>query len=329
MIRRLLSTFRRRFLGEALWKFGADGGAASAEALRLSVKTLGYHLARELAKTRLASPDLSGQPGADRLGCKPTTQADIESPWFAFWCRELQIAPLYHRKLWEYAFLLQNLHASGKLHEGATGLGFGCGEEPIPSYLAARGISVTVTDLDPVASRGKGWMETGQHTSAIDLVFKPELVARERFNRLVSLRYVDMNEIPADLEGRYDFCWSICALEHLGSIESGLRFVERSMATLKPGGMAVHTTEFNYSCDDGTLESASISLFQRKHFSALARRLEAAGHLIAPLDFDVGTGVLDQFVDVPPYGSGRDMNLKLAVGEFPSTCFGLVVEKRR
>ena len=42
---------------------------------------------------------------------------------------------------------------------------------------------------------------------------------------LVSLRHVDMNHVPADLAGRFDIVWSACALEHLGSIANGLRFM--------------------------------------------------------------------------------------------------------
>jgi len=31
--------------------------------------------------------------------------------------------------------------------------------------------------------------------------------------------------LPADLTG-FDFCWSICALEHLGTIAQGLDFIK-------------------------------------------------------------------------------------------------------
>lgn len=327
MLSKVLSMFRRKLLSEDLWAFAARGGAASAQALTLNVKNFGYHLARERTKSALASVDVSSEPRHHGLGCKPTTQADVESPWFAYWCSELRLAPVYHRKLWEYAFLLQALFEQGKLQAGAIGLGFGCGEEPIASYLAARGVAVTVTDLDPELSRGKGWMETGQHTSAIDMAYRPALVARDRFDGLVRLRYVDMNAIPGDLAGKHDFCWSICAFEHLGSIENGLRFVENAMATLKPGGLAVHTTEFNYTSEDQTLEDPSLCLFLKKHFLELKRRLEAAGHVVAPMEFDTGDGVLDGFIDLPPFGCAGEMHLKLTVGRFPSTCFGVVVQK--
>ncbi len=78
------------------------------------------------------------------------------------------------------------------------------------------------------------------------------LCDRQQFNRFVEFREVDMNTVPDDLAG-YDFCWSACALEHLGSLDNGIKFIRRSLACLAPGGVAVHTTEFNTSSDEDTL----------------------------------------------------------------------------
>ena len=233
--------------------------------------------------------------------------------------------------------MLQALFEEGRLRPGTRGLGFGCGEEPIASYLASKGLPITVTNHDPARARGLGWMETAQHTSAVEQAFKPELVGRDRFDELVRLEYVDMNDVPSKLHGEYDFCWSICALEHLGSIEKGMRFVENAMATLKPGGLAVYTTEFNYLSDDATLDEPPTVLFLRRHFVLLRERLVRAGHQVAALDFDTGDGPLNRFIDLPPYewdalgkrAFGAEVGrLKLAVGRFPSTCFGIVVKAR-
>jgi 2-polyprenyl-3-methyl-5-hydroxy-6-metoxy-1,4-benzoquinol methylase len=305
------------------------------DVIRLNVKNLGYQLARDRAP-RLAAVDPAGEPRTHGLRSKPTTQADMESSWFAHWCRELHISPFYHRKLWEFAFVLQVLWESGRLRPGMRAVGFGCGEEPLASYLAALGIEVTVTDLDPASSVGRGWVETGQHTSALDQAFKPELVDRGRFKELVSLDYVDMNRIPSSLDGRHDFCWSICAFEHLGSVENGLRFVENAMRTLKPGGVAVHTTEFNYLSEEETIDSGPTVLFLRKHFLELKRRLEARGHQVGELDFATGSDVLDRFIDIPPYTwdgasegiwGGQPEHLKMTVGRFPCTCYGLAIRR--
>ena len=67
-------------------------------------------------------------------------------------------------------------------------------------------------------------------------------------------------------------------------------------------------------------------MFRKQDFEVIFSRLTAAGHQVAPLDFNVGSGVLDRFVDFPPYG-GEDAHLKLLVDNFASTSFGIIVRK--
>jgi len=301
--------------------------------LALTVKFFGYELARKLA-SELPAPKAT-EPFRVGLKSKPSTQADLESDWAAYWLAQLKIPRLFHRKLWEFAYLLQGLWEAGVLAPGKRGLGFGCGQEPIPSYLAARGLDLTVTDVEPEQARSSGWLGSGQHTTTIDTLFMPHLVDRGTFDSHVSLRYVDMNAIPNDLRD-FDFCWSICALEHLGSIEKGLAFVRNSLGTLRPGGVAIHTTEFNFLDDNRTIDNWPTVLFQRKHFADLAAALAAAGHSVAPLDFRVGDKPLDKFIDVPPFAhdlpdpvkaewAPSATHLKLSIDGFASTCFGLII----
>jgi 2-polyprenyl-3-methyl-5-hydroxy-6-metoxy-1,4-benzoquinol methylase len=308
------------------------------DAVKLNVKNFGYELGRELQKKLPVAHKTTAQSHV--ISSRATTQNDVEAEWFAHWCRELKIPVTYHRKIWEFCFLLQTLHDAKLLNPGLNALGFGCGEEPIPSYLASIGASVTVTDLDPETVRGMGWAETGQHTDSLAKSWYPDIVDQGIFNKNVSLRYVDMNNIPVDLTG-YDMCWSICALEHLGSIRKGLDFIKNSLATLRDGGWAVHTTEFNYLSPDKTTDNWQTVLFLRKHFELVRDELQAQGHLVAPMNFDVGNRPLDRFIDVPPFSFGEGWltkeqwgdvgqaaHLKLTVDGFPSTCFGIAVQKR-
>ncbi|MCI4677319.1 methyltransferase domain-containing protein [Rhodoblastus acidophilus] len=306
--------------------------------LALNIKYFGFELARRLAAELPPRQDAAYRPVG--LACKPSTQADLESDWCAHWCAQLRIPVVFHRKIWEFCFLLQALAESGQLAPGRRGLGFGCGEEPIASYLASRGVQATVTDLQSEEAAAAGWRDTGQHLSSLEQAYKDYLVPREAFDALVSHRSVDMNALPDDLAG-HDFCWSICALEHLGSIEKGMDFVVNSLRTLKPGGVAIHTTEFNFLDNGRTLDNWPTVLPQRRHFEALAERLRADGHEVAPLDFDIGEKPLDRFIDVPPYPgdpSGKletmraqhdSTHIKLSIDGFASTCFGLIVRKAR
>jgi hypothetical protein len=304
--------------------------------LALTVKFFGYDLARRLAEDLPQLQQLD--PQSINLCSKASTQADLESDWAAYWCGELKVQRIFHRKLWEFAFVLQALWERGMICPDKRGLGFGCGHEPVPSYLASKGVQLTVTDMAPEEARSKGWMNSDQHTTTIDSLFMEHLVDRATFDHNISLRYVDMNAIPEDLTG-YDFCWSVCALEHLGSIAAGLAFVRNSLATLRPGGVAIHTTEFNFLDDSQTVDNWPTVLFQRRHFMQLAAELRREGHDIGELDFRIGDKPLDKFIDVPPFAHDwpkplalewRDSpaHLKISIDGFASTCFGLIIGKR-
>ena len=309
-------------------------------AIKWSMKQQGFAIGAEVFK-RVAASDLPSHPESFVMKSKPATQADVESPWFRYWMNEIQSAPLPHRKLWEFAYILQNMHGLGVLKPGSRALGFGCGEEPLPSYFASHGMDVTVTDLHPEMVAGQGWAETGQHTASVDSSFQSNLVDRAAFDKHVELQFVDMNNIPHELDNQYDFCWSVCALEHLGSVKQGLDFIENSLRALKPGGVAIHTTEFNYTETENTIDNWPTVLFLRRHFEEIRDRMQAQGHDVHELDFYVGYDPLDSFVDLPPYmfddlllvAKGQDSNryipghLKLSVDGFPSTCFGITVRK--
>jgi len=304
------------------------------EALKLNVKHFGYELSRRLQE--IAPPRVVTSPPTVQFRSKASTQADMASDWVAYWAAQMKTGVVYHRKLWELCYALQAIYQHGHMVPEARGLGFGCGEEPLPSYLAAQGVAVTMTDLAPDDPRAQGWARTGQHAARLEKAFKPHLVDRASFDRNVALRYVDMTNIPDDLQN-YDFCWSICALEHLGSIAQGLNFIENSLKTLRPGGLAVHTTEFNCFNNIETIDNWPCVLFQRKHFQEIVERLRGKGHNVAELDFDVGNQVLDKYIDVPPYphqlpetmrrGWASGPQLKLVFDGFVITCFGLIICK--
>ena len=308
--------------------------AKNVRLIELNVKAFGYDLATRLARELPIRTGTAAVPVG--LRSKPSTQADIESDWAAHWAAQLKTPVVYHRKMWELAFVLQAIFEHGLLAPRAKGLGFGCGREPIASFLAANGVAVTVTDPPQEEAKARGWVGTNQHLEALDTAHHPHLVDRAAFDRLVDARDADMNAIPADLTG-FDFCWSTCAMEHLGSIEKGLRFVENSLNVLRPGGLSVHTMEFNVEADGPTINNWVTVLFQRKHIERLAARLRGRGHHVAELDFDAGNRPMDRFIDVPPWNYdlppeeaarlGEPHHLKIGIDGFVATCFGIIVRK--
>ena len=172
-----------------------------------------------------------------------------------------------------------------------------------------------------------GWSDTGQHSSSREQLFFPDLVTREAFDERVKYVGCDMNEISPELLD-YDFCWSSCSLEHLGSIRKGLDFIINSVErVLKVGGYAVHTTELNLTSDTDTLETEACVLFRKSDLEGLCAELTARGHRVHPMRFEPGDLPLDYLVDVPPYANNP--HLKLLFASYVTTSVGLVVQRGR
>lgn len=301
--------------------------------LAWNVKVLASMKARELAAQNFGpdrvTPPMPGQTPVLSRGC---VQSDFHEDWFLYWCDSARLARAYHRKLWEHAYVLQSLHSLGQLEAGRRGLGFGVGLEPEPSLMAARGVDVLATDLETGEAAKRGWIATDQHANDLSRMHRPDIVGLDAFQQHVTFRPLDMNAIPSDLDGQFDFCWSSCALEHLGSIRAGLDFIKNSVRTLKPGGYAVHTTEYNYMRDDMTLDNWPTVLFRRRDLELVAEELRAEGHHVFPFDFDVLHSPLDFLIDIPPYpheggAAVADFHLRLAVDGFATTSFGVVIRK--
>jgi hypothetical protein len=258
--------------------------------------------------------------------------ATLDSKPFRGWIERLHDNWDAHRKQWELAYICQTLQERGLIRAGSRGLGFAVGTERIPSLLARLGCRITATDLPADDQRNRAWAATGQWVGNLEALNSHGLCPAGEFRERVEYRPVDMNHIPDDLRG-YDFTWSTCSFEHCGSLELGLRFLERQMACLRPGGIAVHTTEFNLSSNDKTLDQGSCVIFRLRDIEDVCQRLIAAGHTVEPLDVDPGDDELDRYVDPPPYYQsarephGRIKHLRLNLAGYASTSIGIIVRK--
>lgn len=249
----------------------------------------------------------------------------MRSAPFQQWCLDLKERPGHlHRKVWEWAFICEALSERGMLQEGRLGLGFAVGEEPLASMFASRGARILATDLAREDAVAIGWADTRQHASELAMLNRRAICADREFNMRVEFRECDMNAIPANFGGKYDFTWSACALEHLGSITRGKQFVHNSLACLKPGGVAVHTTEYNISSNTNTVDNAGTVIFRKCDIEALAAALRAQQHEI-DINWDEGDGPADTFLDVPPYK--HDPHLKLQLEGYATTSIGLIIRR--
>jgi 2-polyprenyl-3-methyl-5-hydroxy-6-metoxy-1,4-benzoquinol methylase len=315
----------------------AEDGAQNAHRLReLSSQVEQLQREMRLLLSYLSRPTVDlWPPKRDGLDGAPAAMAfanasmcrqdSFEQPYFPYWARKIGVGLNYHRKVWEYVFICQALWERGALAAGAKALGFGVGREPLTAFFASESCDVTATDATAEMASALGWAESSQHAVGVEALRYEHICRREQFDRHVSFQACDMNHVQQDLTG-FDFCWSACALEHLGSIEHGLRFIERSVDCLKPGGWAVHTTEFNVSSNDATVDRSGTVLFRRRDLEDVAERLTRKGHQVAPFDFDPGRAPLDEYIDVAPYRS--EPHLKLAIGGYAATSIGIIVRRR-
>lgn len=250
---------------------------------------------------------------------------DFQSSWYKWWCNELNEAPRFHRKQWEFVYNMQALWERGCIMPGKRGLVFAVGTEPAPSIFAKYGCDILATDIFPEQGIEKGWTTDGQLCFGIESLNTRKLCNDTVLNERVQYRPVDMNEIPDDLEG-FDFNWSSCAFEHLGSIDKGLKFLKNQLKTLKPGGWSVHTTEYNISSNDETQDNNDTVIFRHRDIEHIVNELRKEGHFVEETDFSFGGLPEDYQVDVSPHR--QDVHVKLQVGSFVVTSLGIIIQKK-
>jgi len=260
------------------------------------------------------------------LRSRMCTQEQLESKPFQDWAVRLGEAPGHmHRKIWEWCFITQALYERKLLQSGVSGLGFAVGTEPLASLFRSLGASICATDLFSNVAKKRGWVYTNQHASGVESLNSRRLYPDELFIASCNFRHVDMNKIPDDIRD-FDFIWSSCALEHLGSLSHGEEFIYNSMNCLKPGGVAIHTTEYNYSSNSSTISSGDTVLYRRQDIEKIIQSLRKDGHAI-DINFTAGSTPIDIFIDLPPYK--HNPHLKLQLGKYIVTSIGLIIQKAK
>jgi hypothetical protein len=232
---------------------------------------------------------------------------------------------MLHRKMWEWLFIAEALHERGLLAPGSRGLGFGVGQEPLVAAFAAQGCDLVATDQPHELAVSSGWTDSSvEWAGGLENLPTHDLVSDAELARRVQYRDVDMNHLPDDLRG-FDFTWSSCALEHLGTLAAGTDFIVAQMDCLRPGGVAVHTTEYLVSSDDApsTVEQGGTVFYRRSDIGDLIDELRRAGHAI-DMDYSLGTTPDDVHIDVAPYS---DVHLRTQLGEYVTTSVALIVTK--
>jgi hypothetical protein len=213
------------------------------------------------------------------------------------------------------------------IRKNKKGLVFAVGNEPLPLVFAKYGCSVLATDIHPAQGEKLGWANNHELCYGLDSLNERGVCPDQIFRENVRYAAVDMNHIPKNLGG-FDFNWSSCSFEHLGSIERGLNFLKNQIDTLTIGGWAVHTTEFNISSDDVTLDkNENTVIFRRKDIENVVGELRAMGHFVEEVDYSLGGLPEDFHVDTFPYHP--DNHIRLQLDKFIVTSIGLIIQKKK
>jgi SAM-dependent methyltransferase len=272
-------------------------------------------------------------PSFDQLESQAASAAQCEHPAYLAWLRVLRGGTnsglQYHRKMWEWAFIAEAATQAGVLTEGNYALGFGCGTEPLPALFASRGLRVVATDM-PADAGDPEWDLTAQLMRGLESLSAPSIISDEELARRVSVRPVDMTRLPDDL-GRPNLTWSSCVIEHLGSPTLAMDFVMSSARLLAPGGLAVHTTEYELTRRTETVDYGHCAVFRLQDFEELLDRATAEGFRMSLNPYVAMDAPQDRWVSLALTSHAQALqdaaHLKLVINESVSTSFGLVVHR--
>jgi hypothetical protein len=265
----------------------ATAAMATVDIPGVALETRNLNL-RALAGAAIHGVALPAEPALEIAGLPSRAPhfADVRSAWFSYWVQQLHCTVRPHRKLWEFSVVLQAMYEAGVLAADCKVLGFGVGDEPIPSYLAALGLSVVATDLPDAAER--------------DYVLNPAFVNADAFDQRVEVSNLDMRRVDDVTLRGFDACWSCGVLNEMTTVEEALETAIGAMDVLRPGGIAIHTTEFAFA-DDVLPPVSGALVFTRSFFERLQEGLNGRGHQVVPISFDLGAHPLDGYVDLGPF----------------------------
>jgi SAM-dependent methyltransferase len=158
---------------------------------------------------------------------------------------ELREIPRFHRKQWESAMIFLALRQAGKLRPDNVGLSMGGGKELVLYALAPHLRQLVVTDLYDTQT---DW--DCAKTDDPDTFIRQNKPFPVDDEKLKALR-MDMRQLTFP-DRSFDFCYSTCAVEHIGKREDFLRHFNEVARVLKDDGLYVFTTEVLYG--DQTIE---------------------------------------------------------------------------
>jgi hypothetical protein len=195
---------------------------------------------------------------------QPCTAKQFAEPVYAEWAARMHEPPVADTRQWAHIYILQAIRRYGLLEPGVRAIGFGPDAGAIPALLAASECDVTMADPD--AADAAVWRN-------------PALCSDALYSQNVTHRPLNRADLPEDVAG-YDLLWSQPSPNDLSTVLETMNFIQRALACLKPGGLAVHLVRYDPQAGDEA-DALGNPILRRVDFDRLALGLIGHGHEIA------------------------------------------------
>ncbi|HEY7751690.1 MAG TPA: class I SAM-dependent methyltransferase [Ignavibacteriaceae bacterium] len=178
---------------------------------------------------------------------------------------ELKESVRFHRKQWEFAMIFLALKKYGFLSADKIGLSVGGGNERVLYSISNYVKKLIVTDL---YDENTSWdcARTGDPTEFI-LNSKPFDVNESK----ISAMRMDMRNLQFD-DNTFDFCYSSCAVEHIGDFDDFVQHFDEVYRCLKEDGIYVFTTEFQFG--DTTIKDPNNYIFSPDYLEKILNTIK-------------------------------------------------------
>jgi ubiquinone/menaquinone biosynthesis C-methylase UbiE len=175
---------------------------------------------------------------------------------------ELKEGPRFHRKQWEFAMIFLALKKLGFLNEKMNGLSLGGGNERVLYAIAKHVKKLTVTDL---YENSTSW--DCARTNDPDEFIRSSKPFDVDDSKIKALR-MDMRNLDFE-DNTFDFCYSSCAIEHIGKYEDFVQHLNEVYRCLKDNGLYVFTTELQLG--NVTIEDPNNHIFSPQYLNKIFR----------------------------------------------------------
>jgi hypothetical protein len=255
-------------------------------------------------------------PDLEAPGCQLCTTSQFKDQAFAEIAGAMGLATGVSRFRWQQVWIVSVLATEGFIAAGKRGLGLQLDNDRISALLASRGCEVLAT-----AAADPGGLGAADRRLRL---FYPEVIHIEEFDRLVRFAELEPRSVGELAAQSVDFVWSIGMPGRLGTVDAALDFFEASTRPLRPGGIALHTFDFNLTSNRSTWEQPGNVVLRLRDIEALAERLRPSGCRLLPLTTHPGHDIADEKVRG---AIGGAPGLRQRVGMMVTTSFGLAIRK--